>query len=242
MNDTVRVDVIRAAELTKRYGRHRALASVDLELRAGSVCALLGPNGAGKSTLLGILSTLVRPSGGEVVYQAGGDPLPAGVELRAQIGILAHESLIYGELTALENLQFWGRLYAVADLDDRVARLLAAVGLDEKAQHRPARTYSRGMMQRLALARALLHDPQILLLDEPFTGLDRLGAEALSAALTGAKAEGRLVVVVSHDLDPLGGIADHLVVLRRGKLAFEERRPGGIDAGELKALYWEHME
>jgi heme exporter protein A len=232
------INSIQTVELTKRYGHHRALASVDLELAAGSVCALLGPNGAGKSTLLGILSTLVRPTAGKVVYA----PEAAGVELRAQIGLLAHDSLIYGELTAIENLDFWGKLYNVEDLGDRVAALLDRVGLDAKAQRRPARTYSRGMMQRLALARTLLHDPHVLLLDEPFTGLDKLGTEALSTALADARRDGRLVVVVTHDLDPLDGIADHMVVLRRGKVAFEERRSGSFSAAELKRIYWEHME
>jgi heme exporter protein A len=237
-----RIDAVTTTRLTKRYGRQRALAGVDLELRSGAVCALLGPNGAGKSTLLGILSTLVRPSAGEIAYRAGADSVATGAALRAQLGVLAHDSFVYGELDAIENLTFWGRLYDVKDLEARAATLLEAVGLDARAQRRAARTYSRGMLQRLALARTLLHDPQVLLLDEPFTGLDRLGAAALSATLRRVKDEGRVVVVVTHDLDPLDGIADHLVCLRRGKVVYDERRAAGFAAAELKEIYWQHSE
>ncbi len=218
------IDSVQVENLSKRYGAHRALASVSTELRAGSLCALLGPNGAGKSTLLGILSTLVRPSGGSVRYTRTDGGEVAVRDLRRHIGVLAHSSLVYGELTGVENLLFYGRLYQVTDVEARAQALLDEVGLDRKARVRPARTYSRGMTQRLSLARALLHDPDILLLDEPFTGLDRTGAQALAQALVQAKQRGRILLVITHDLESIGGVTDHVVVLRRGKVVFEDRR------------------
>jgi heme exporter protein A len=220
----VSVESVHLDKLTKRYGHHRALAGVSTELRAGSLCALLGPNGAGKSTLLGILSTLVKPTGGAVRYAGpDGAELPPR-ELRRHIGVLAHSSLVYGELTGLENLIFYGRLYDVAGAEARATALLDEVGLEPRARTRPARTYSRGMMQRLSLARALLHDPRILLLDEPFTGLDRTGAQALGRALAQARQRGCILLVVTHDLESIGGLTDHVIVLQRGRIAFEQRR------------------
>ncbi len=231
---------IRANGLTKRYGRHRALASIDLELKSGSVCALLGPNGAGKSTLLGILSTLVKPTMGTVSYRSKGSQVESGVMLRGQIGVLAHEGFVYSQLSAIENLHFFGRLYGVSDIDTRVRNLLKQVGLEPSAWERAAQTYSRGMMQRLAVARALLPNPQVLLFDEPFTGLDHDGVKTLTEALSVAKQAGRLVLVVTHDLEPLGGLADHVVVLRRGHLAWDQRRPHAYSATELREIYAEY--
>ncbi len=156
--------------------------------------------------------------------------------------------------TGIENLIFYGRLYGVVDAEARATALLDQVGLDAKARLRPARTYSRGMTQRLSLARALLHDPRILLLDEPFTGLDRTGAMALSRSMAQAKQRGCILLVVTHDLESIGGLTDHVVVLQRGRIVFEERRdpaPAGAgDAGvydgfsydELKRVYHEYTE
>lgn len=232
----VAIQRITVERVSKRYGHQRALGGVDLELTAGAPCALLGPNGAGKSTLLGILSTLIRPSGGQVRYgDASGED--GGDQLRRSIGVLAHSAFVYGELTAVENLLFYARLYDVPDAPERASALLDEVGLDERARHRQASTYSRGMLQRLALARALLHDPDVLLLDEPFTGLDRAGAAALARTLVQAKAAGRVMVVVTHDLEAIAGLTEHVAVLRRGTLAHEERRPGGFDYQALKDVY-----
>ena len=235
------IDRVTVAKVAKRYGHERALGGVDLELARGSLCALLGPNGAGKSTLLGILSTLIRPSAGDVHYHDGATTLEPDDELRREIGVLAHASLCYGELTAVENLRFFGGLYGLggAELGARTDELLAQVGLDEQARARPARTYSRGMLQRLALARALLARPSLLLLDEPFTGLDRGGADSLAGALARAKAAGAILLVVTHDLEAIAGVTDHVVVLRRGRIAHEERGPG-YGYAELKEIYHQH--
>ena len=221
---------VRVEGVSKIYGRHRALGGISLELRAGQLTALMGPNGAGKSTLIGILSSLVRPTSGRV--RVGDLTEPRAV--RASIGVLAHEPLVYPELTATENLRFWAGLYDVPNAAARAAALLDEVGLDVAARARPARTYSRGMLQRLSLARALLSDPEVLLFDEPFTGLDRAGAAALASALARAKTDRRVVLVATHDLDAIDGLANHLVVLRAGKVAIDERKETPFTKDELR--------
>ncbi len=222
---------LRVRNLVKQFGRHKALSGVSLELDAGDVTVLLGHNGAGKSTLISVLSTLARPTAGEIVWE------PAPRSSRAEIGLLAHEAMVYGELTAEENLRFWGTLYDVADLSARATALLDEVGLDARARGRPARTFSRGMLQRLALARALLPEPRVLLLDEPFTGLDRGGTAALSRVLAREKQAGRLILVATHDLEAVAGVCDHLVVLRGGKVALDERQDEPFSLPELRRRY-----
>jgi heme exporter protein A len=241
VSPTVGFQAVEARGVTKLFGRHRALGGVDLTLRAGSFCALLGPNGAGKSTLLGILSTLVRPTSGQVVYSADGRALEPQ-EVRARIGVLAHEPMVYGELSAIENLRFFADLYDVPDAAARATQLLDEVGLEPEARVRPARTYSRGMLQRVALARALLHQPRLLLLDEPFTGLDRAGAQALGRTLAAAKRDGRIVLVVSHDLEAIAEQCDHVVVIRRGKIAHDEPRDAPFGLAALKETYLRFTE
>ena len=231
------VDRVEITKVAKRYGNERALANVSVELRKQSMCALLGHNGAGKTTLLGILSTLVRPSDGGVKYRAKDKEL-TGADIRREIGMLAHTSLCYPELTAFENLELFAGLYGVDSSEKALAALLDRVGLDARARKRATRTYSRGMVQRLALARALLTNPSLLLLDEPFTGLDRDGALALGEELGKLRDAGAIVVVVTHDLEAIGGRTDHVVILRRGQLAFEER--GSYDYEQLKRVYHQH--
>jgi heme exporter protein A len=231
---------VEVSGLSKRFGQHRALAGVDLTLAAGEVCALLGPNGAGKSTLLAVLSTLMRPTAGAVRYLGGGGARAVDDRLRTEIGMLAHASLCYGELSAIENLRFFAGLYGVADGEARARALLDEVGLEPRARDQPARTYSRGMLQRLALARALLGRPSLLLLDEPFTGLDRDGAQALGHRLGRAKADGAIVLVVTHDLEAIAGVTDHAVVLRAGKIAGRERATDGFSYAALRELYHRH--
>ncbi len=229
-----KLDRVAVTKLVKRYGGERALAGVTLALGGKSMCALLGHNGAGKTTLLGVLSTLMRPTDGTVVYESAGKVVE-GAAVRREIGLLAHASLCYPELTARENLEFVAGLYEV---DVKLDALLDRVGLDEKARDRAAKTYSRGMIQRLALARALLTEPSLVLLDEPFTGLDRGGAIALGAELAALRDTGAIVVVVTHDLEAIADRTDHVAILRRGKLAFEDR--GSYDYERLKAIYHQH--
>ena len=232
------LDLVEIRKIGKRYGTERALVNVSLQLRAGSMCALLGHNGAGKTTLLGIVSTLVRQNDGKVTYMSGGVEA-TGEPVRREIGMLAHASLCYGELTAIENLELFAGLYGVDGSGAAIKALLDRVGLEPRARTRAARTYSRGMAQRLALARALLTRPSLVLLDEPFTGLDRGGALALGEQLGELRATGAIVVVVTHDLEAIAGRTDHVAVLHRGGLVFEER--GETYAYEqLKDIYHRH--
>jgi len=233
----VALDHVQVKKLTKRYGTERALGGVSLELTAGKLTALLGHNGAGKTTLLGIVSTLVRPTDGAVTYRAKGAEV-LGEDVRREIGMLAHASLCYGELTAHENLELVAGLYSVDGDRATLTAVLDRVGLDVKARDRAARTYSRGMLQRLALARALLTRPSLLLLDEPFTGLDRDGALALGEQLGALRDAGAIVVIVTHDLEAIAGKTDHVAILRRGQLVFEDH--GAYTYDGLKDLYHQH--
>jgi heme exporter protein A len=230
-------DRITCRGVTRVYGRTRALAGVDLELRAGEVTAILGANGAGKTTLLSILSTLLTPSSGEVRYGEV-DHATAARTLRGEIGLVSHAALVYPQLSALENLAFAARLYGVKDGKARAEALLAEVGLLDSAWKRAAATYSRGMLQRLALARALIHDPPLLLLDEPFTGLDPDASERLMDMLQTARGRGRLVVLVTHDLDGAARLANRTAIMARGKIAHvvEEK----VDGATLSDLYRHH--
>ena len=203
------------AGLSRHYGRRRALSRVSLNVRAGEIIGLLGPNGAGKSTLLGVLATLIAPSRGRVLY---GD-LPArelGAALRRRLGYLSHELQLYPELTAGENLEFFARLYGDTRPADRVAAALAQARLADRGGDRVG-GYSRGMRQRLALERALLHEPRLVLLDEPFTGLDERSVGDFVARLRGLRAAGRMVLLATHDLDVVDGLLDRAVILRAGR-------------------------
>jgi heme exporter protein A len=228
-------DRVTVAKVTKVYGRHRALAGVSLELRAGSICGLLGANGAGKSTLLAILATLLRPTSGTVHYGAFPHATAARA-LRGALGFVAHDSFLYADLTARENLRLFGRLYGLTDPEGRARELIARVGL-AAAQDRVVRTYSRGMQQRLALARAILHQPRLLLLDEPFTGLDRAAVEMLKGLLVEHQAAGTILLLVTHDLEIAAEVCDHYAILKGGKVAHEARYDAPLSYGALKDLY-----
>lgn len=207
---------VRVQDVSRTYGRRRALAHVSLEAEAGRVLGLFGPNGAGKSTLLNILATLLRPSAGKVLYgthasETAGDPL------RASIGVLGHDLFLYPDLTAAENLAFFGRLYGVADLDARVAECLSLARLSDRADDRSG-GFSRGLRQRLALERALIHRPRLVLLDEPFTGLDDASAHILITRLRTLAAEGAIVIMATHDFDTAEALVDDAVCIDRGRV------------------------
>jgi heme ABC exporter ATP-binding subunit CcmA len=209
-----------ARGLSKRFGRVVALDAVELEVARGSVLAVLGPNGAGKSTLLRILAGLARPSAGEVQVEAAAPPRRAAAPRRRErgrVGYLAHATFLYPELTARENLIFAARLHGVPDPGARADALLASHGLTDAAGRR-AGAFSRGMAQRLAIARALVHDPPVLLLDEPYTGLDRSAAAALSERVRALREEGRTLVLVTHELARAAELADAALVLSRGRV------------------------
>ena len=217
-------------EVSRTYGRRRALTKVTLDAVHGRVLGLFGPNGAGKSTLLNILATLLRPTGGEVRY---GDhtAAAAGDALRGAIGVLGHDLFLYPDLTAAENLRFFGAMYGVADLDGRVGAALELARLSDRAEDR-AGGFSRGLRQRLALERALLHDPRLVLLDEPFTGLDDASAMVLIERLRGLAAIGTIVIMATHDFDTAEALVDDAVCVDRGRVW-----PIAAGAGSLRERY-----
>jgi heme exporter protein A len=221
-------------EVTRSFGRRRALWRVNLTVASGEIVGLLGPNGAGKSTLLSLVSTLVAPSSGEIRYGRSTSH-EAGPSLRARIGMLGHDLFLYPELTARENLAFFARLYALRDVDAVVDRALAQANLADRGDDQVS-GYSRGMRQRLALERALLHQPRLLLLDEPFTGLDDASGQALVARLRTLRDEGCIVLVATHDLDLADGLLDRVAVLRDGRLVLVEQAEGSLRARYRSAL------
>lgn len=210
----MRFDEVTVEKVTRVYGATRALASVSMRFRAGEVASIEGGNGAGKSTLLNVLATLVRPSAGEVRY--GPYTLHDDrAALRSSIGLVAHEAMVYPDLTARESLRFNADLHGLRDAD--IPAALERVGLREIAD-RPARTFSRGQLQRLALARAELHDPSLLLFDEPTTGLDLHATARLERAIASARARGRIVVLVTHDHAFAARVADVRITMERGRV------------------------
>ncbi|MDP9385006.1 MAG: ABC transporter ATP-binding protein [Actinomycetota bacterium] len=216
--------------LERRYGDRTALAGVSLTLAAGETLAVFGANGAGKTTLLRILATLLRPhAGGARVL---GRELPReGWAVRGRIGLLAHEPLLYRELSGRENLAFHARLHGVEEM--RVAEVLGAVGLAGRAEE-PVRTLSRGMTQRLAICRAILHSPELLLLDEPHANLDPAAVEQVAPLI--GRASGRTRVLISHDVEGGLGDADLVLGLREGRPAL--LAPAAeVSARELRELY-----
>jgi heme exporter protein A len=228
---------LRLERVGKTYGRHRALVDVSLGFLPGRTAVVLGPNGAGKSTLLGILSTLVPPTTGAVTWR--GERLGRATPLRSRIGYVGHDPGLYGDLTARENLLLFASLYGCGDAPARVDELLVRVGLADARPDASSRTFSRGMQQRLSLARALLPEPELLLFDEPGSALDPAGAAWLTSVIEAERRAGRLVILVTHDLDAAAAVAEHLVILRRGRTALDEVRPGGYRPDELRALYAE---
>jgi heme exporter protein A len=229
---------LRLDRVSKSYGRHRALTDVSLTFLPAQVAAVLGPNGAGKSTMLGILSTLVPPTSGAVSW--GEDRLSRSSSLRSRIGYVGHEPGVYGDLSAGENLRLFATLHGYRDADARARELLARVGLAEVRPDAPARTFSRGMQQRLSLARALLAEPQLLLFDEPSSALDPAGAAWLATVITAERDAGRIVIFVTHDLDAAAAVTEHVIILRRGRVAFDQRRTQRFAPPEMRALYAEH--
>lgn len=222
--------------LYKRYGRKSVLKGIDLAVGAGQVMALLGANGAGKSTLLRLVAGLARPTSGEITL--GGVSLKkAGTELRRYIGVVSHQPLLYDNLSGYENLAFFARLYDIEDPVPRIEAVLRAVEL-WAPRRELVRTYSRGMVQRLAIARAILHDPPVLLLDEPDTGLDQNSAEMLHGLITRLGAANRAVLLTTHNLERALAWADSLCILVGGRIVFAAPT-AGLDRVELGRIYRE---
>jgi ABC-type multidrug transport system ATPase subunit len=218
-------DFVDLRDVSRHYGRRRAVSRVSLTARRGDIIGLLGPNGAGKSTLIGVVATLVAPTSGEVRY---GDETAQtlGASLRQSIGLLAHELHLYPELSARQNLTFFAQLYGL-DPRTTVPAALERAGLSDRADEEVTR-FSRGMRQRLALERALLHGPRLVLFDEPFTGLDDRAVGAVSDRVRRLAAEGAIVFLATHDLDLADGLVTRVVLLRDGRLLTDEAAPAGL--------------
>ena len=222
----VSFDTIAVEDVSRHFGRRRALSRVSFTASRGSVLGLLGPNGAGKSTLLAILATLQAPTSGRVAYGS----LSAkehGAALRSAIGVLGHDLFLYPELTARENLVFFAALGGVTDSASAAGRSLEGAGLADRADD-PVTSFSRGMRQRLALERALIHAPRLVLLDEPFTGLDDASTGMLVSRLRQLRDDGAIVVLATHDLELADGLLDHAVFLRDGRVVDSLARPAGL--------------
>ena len=213
-------------DLSRNYGRRRALSRISLDCRAGEILGLLGPNGAGKSTLLAIASTLASATTGDVLY-GGRSARDIGPALRSKIGVLSHDLHLYSELTAVENLVFFGRLYGLRDAETIARQALERARLAERAGDLVS-AFSRGMRQRLALERALLHAPRLVLLDEPFTGLDDASTGALLARLGVLRTAGCITLLATHDLDVAETVLDRAAVLQDGRLVGVETDMRGL--------------
>jgi ABC-type multidrug transport system ATPase subunit len=227
-------DRVTVDEISRHFGRRRAVSRVSFVARRGSIIGLLGPNGAGKSTLLAMLATLLRPSSGSIRYgdMHAADAPPA---LRGRIGVLGHDLFLYPELTARENLAFFAGLYGRRDADDAAGGALARAGLADRGDDLVS-SFSRGMRQRVALERALIHHPRLVLLDEPFTGLDQASTSALVARLRGLRESGAAIVLATHDLDVAEGLLDEAIVLREGRMVESLSRPEGLRAVYQRAM------
>jgi ABC-type multidrug transport system ATPase subunit len=230
---SVDFDSVTLIDVSRHFGRRRAVSRVSLMVRRGDILGLLGPNGAGKSTLVGLLATLIAPSSGRIQF---GDRAADGHggDLRRRIGLLAHELFLYPELSARQNLAFFAQLYG---LDDRasVSGAIDRAGLSERADDAVSE-FSRGMRQRLALERALLHGPRLVLLDEPFTGLDDRAVTGVADRIRRLASDGAIVVLATHDLDLADGLVTRVALVREGRLAADEPAAPGLRARYRSAV------
>ncbi|MBE2184682.1 MAG: heme ABC exporter ATP-binding protein CcmA [Anaerolineae bacterium] len=232
--------LIETEDLTKSFGYVPVIKRLTLKIERGECVALLGANGSGKSTLLRMLSSLSKATGG--VIRIGGWELPReATSIRAQIGMVAHKPLLYENLTAAENLQFFGRLYHLDPVKNKIRAdiLLEQVGLARRANDL-VRTFSRGMQQRLSIVRALLHDPDILLLDEPHTGLDQRGVMLLNELIMAARAEGRTILMATHEFNHAALLATRILILERGSMILD-RPAADLDSAQLAAIFAEQV-
>jgi heme exporter protein A len=221
--------------LTKKFGRRRAVDDVSVSIEPGEALVIFGPNGAGKTTLLRMLGGILRPSSGKA--RIGAVTMPGGPDVRRRIGIVSHHSMLYDALTARENVEFAARLYRVGDHAGRTESALRAMQIYDRADT-PVRLLSRGMKQRVSVARAIVHEPDVVLADEPFTGLDVVGAKALSSLLHESRKRGAALVVVTHNVDEGLSLASHAAIMSRGKIVSWESR-SSIDARAFAESYAE---
>ena len=227
--------VVEADGLRRLFGARRAVDGVSFTLRNGECLALFGPNGAGKTTLLRMLAGLLAPSAGHC--RVGGRGLRDGRDARSQVGLISHASMLYSALSARENVEFAARMYGLTDPLGAARGALAALGMLDRA-NTPVRSLSRGMQQRVTIARAIVHSPRLLLCDEPYTGLDEVGASALTNALAERRKSGAALLLVTHNLGEGLALATHAAIMRRGQFARYESRVG-VDATTYAMEYRE---
>ncbi len=223
-----------AKKLCKAYGVQRVLQNLDISLQSGELVCLLGPNGAGKSTLIRLLSGLLKPTAGEITIDGTLADF-SEAEVRRRIGLILHQTFLYEQLTGFENLQLYARLYGTKLTESDLKQLMVRVGLG-KVRPVPVRSYSRGMKQRLTIARALLNEPQILLLDEPYTGLDQQGSTMLNQLLIEEKEQQRIILITTHELSFIRHVASRFDILHRGKIA-ESIPNADMSLDELQERY-----
>ncbi len=216
------------------------MRNINLEIRKGEFLTIFGPNGAGKTTLIKIISTLVSPTSGKVIID-GMDIKEHPIEIRNKIGVISHETYLYHELTAAENLRFFGNMYNIKDGENRINDLLTQVGLSYRKNDR-VRTFSRGMKQRLSIARALIHDPPILLLDEPYTGLDQHASATFDRILSGMNAHDKTRVLISHDIERGISLCDRAIILTGGHIVHEMSESEIRDLLQCRAVYETYVE
>ncbi|HRV91986.1 MAG TPA: heme ABC exporter ATP-binding protein CcmA [Anaerolineae bacterium] len=230
--------MIEIQKLVKTFGHRVVLRGIDLTIGDGDFVTLLGANGAGKTTLLHIVATLSKPTHGDVRIN-GYRLAESASELRRFIGLVSHKPLLYEDLTALQNLNFYARMYDLVDAEQRIETVLRQVGLFERRTD-PVRTYSRGMQQRLAIARAILHNPPILLLDEPDTGLDQHAADMLGQLLRAVGIEQRTILMTTHNLERGLSLGNRVVILAKGKIVYDVARQD-IEVDQLRTQYYQHV-
>ncbi len=231
--------VIAVTGLTKTFGNLYALRNLSFSLHKGEFLTIFGPNGAGKTTLIRILSTITKASSGEIKI-ADLSFEDDSEKIRRQIGVIAHQTFLYENLTAEENLRFYGKLYDVKNLSRKIETILSEVGLELRKRDF-VRTFSRGMQQRLAIARAMLHEPSILLLDEPYTGLDQHASGMLTNWLKRLRSAEQTILMVTHDLEQGLELADRIAVLVSGQLVFNQEQRK-IDSKTFRQTYYDLVE
>ncbi|MDI6902235.1 MAG: ABC transporter ATP-binding protein [Methanocellales archaeon] len=224
-------------KLSKVFGDNIALRDVDLNIKKGEFITLLGPNGAGKTTLIKIMSTLMSATSGSVTID-GYDVKEEPIEVRKRIGVISHETYLYDDLTAYENLEFYGKMYEIGELDERISNVVSLAGLQHRLHDRVG-TFSRGMKQRLSIARTLLHDPPILFLDEPYTGLDQHAAATFDEISSGF-AEDKTTMMATHDISRGLEKCDRLLILSSGEIVFDAPKEKIRDEAHLRSIYVQH--
>jgi heme ABC exporter ATP-binding subunit CcmA len=233
-SSTSQIWAIEVQGLTKSFGNHLALKGVDLRVREGEFLTVFGPNGSGKTTLIKVLATLTKPSSGSVRV-AGFDLRDSPVQIRRKIGVVSHQIFLYDDLTAFENLKFYGRMYDISDLEARIEEVVARVGLTSRLHHKVC-ILSRGMQQRFSIARAMLHRPSIMFLDEPETGLDQHATAGLRKGLDALSTEGGTVIMTTHRLEYGLEMGDRVAILAGGRIVYDESRES-LDVKSLRQSY-----